>query len=762
MSQVGETAESISKLKPSGAAALEKIEPCGAFDFFEQEPAWAISQSKDVVRSWPGTPYPLGATWDGKGVNFAIYAENADRIELCLFDSITETQESTRIPLAERTHQVWHTYLPDALPGQCYGYRVYGPYEPLHGHRFNPNKLLLDPYAKAISRGLQWDDALFGYQIGSPAADLSFDERDSAPFAPLAMVIDPAFTWGDDRHPRTPLHKTIIYEMHVKGFTRMNPYLPEEIRGSYMGLASDSAVRYLQHLGITAVELLPVHFHIDDRQLVQRGCVNYWGYNTLGYFSPDPAYKSSIGALDAVQEFKTMVRSLHAAGIEVILDVVYNHTADGNQLGPTLSFRGIDNAAYYRLSPENERYCIDFSGCGNSFNLRNPRVLQLIMDSLRYWVLEMHVDGFRFDLASALARELMHVDRLGAFFDIIHQDPVLSQVKLIAEPWDFGEGGYQVGNFPVLWSEWNGRYRDCVRHFWKGDGGFISEFATRLCGSSDLYEWGGRRPAASVNFITAHDGFTLRDLVSYDRKHNECNGHNNTDGMADNVSWNCGVEGLTAQSEITELRDRKIRSLMATLLLSQGVPMILSGDEVGKSKQGNNNSYCQDNEINWFDWDFTEGQQELWAFVRQLIEIRQHQPVLCRRRFFYGEAMKGENASEILWLNTDGTEMTDQAWETAHARCLGVVLKGDHVDIDEQGQNVYGDTLLIFFNADHGIPIPFRCPKLKTASCWELLLDTAHPKAEPACFQADEQFVMQPASLALFKLSYNASAVTMS
>nr|WP_245764559.1 glycogen debranching protein GlgX [Planctomicrobium piriforme] len=706
-------------------------------------------------RIWPGKPYPLGATWDGKGVNFAIYAEHAEKIELCLFDSVTATTESVRISLKERTHQVWHAYLPDALPGQLYGYRVYGPYDPLNGHRFNPNKLLLDPYAKAIARGLNWDDAVFGYKIGDDKQDLSFDDRDSAAFAPLAAVTDPAFTWGDDRRPNTPLHKTVIYEMHVRGLTQLHPQIPEELRGSYMGLASEPAIKYLQDLGVTAVELLPVHYSLDDRHLLEKGLSNYWGYNTLGYFAPEPTYKSNLNALDAVQEFKTMVRSLHAAGIEVILDVVYNHTAEGSQLGPTLSFRGIDNAAYYRLSPQDQRYCMDFSGCGNSFNLRNPRVLQLIMDSLRYWVTEMHVDGFRFDLASALARELMHVDKLGAFFDIIHQDPILSQVKLIAEPWDLGEGGYQVGNFPVLWSEWNGKYRDVARHFWKGDGGFIAEFATRLCGSSDLYEWSGRRPAASINFITAHDGFTVRDLVSYDHKHNEANQDHNHDGADDNVSWNCGAEGPTDDPEIIAMRERKIRSILASLLISQGVPMLLAGDEFGHTQHGNNNTYCQDNELSWLNWEQNESQQKLLKFVQRMIQIRHQEPVLCRRRFFYDEAMKGADADEIIWLNIDGSEMTDEAWSTDHAKCLGVILVGDSVDIDSHGEVISGSTLLILFNADHGDPIPFTLPSLQNGDQWERLYDTAEEEPDEEgwlVLEADEQYPLQSASLALFRL----------
>ena len=508
-------------------------------------------------RIWPGRPYPLGATWDGSGTNFALYSEHAEKVELCLFDHADSEQEARRIALREQTDMVWHAYLPDVLPGQVYGYRVYGPFKPEEGHRFNPHKVLLDPYAKAIARQARWADEMFGYKLKDAAADLTFDDRDNARFAPLAAVIDGAFTWGDDRSPQIPWNKTIIYELHVKGFTKRHPEVPENLRGTYAGLSSDAAIRYLKTLGITSVELLPVHYHINDRTLMDKGMVNYWGYNTLGFFAPEPSYASVPGAADAVREFKSMVRNFHAAGIEVILNVVYNHTAEGNQLGPTFSFRGIDNASYYRLSQEDPRFYMDFTGCGNTFHMRNPRVLQMIMDSLRYWILEMHVNGFRFDLASTLARELLEVDKLGAFFDIIHQDPVISQVKLIAEPWDLGAGGYQVGNFPALWSEWNGKYRDCIRRFWKGDGGVVSEFATRICGSSDLYEWSNRRPHASINFVTAHDGFTLHDLVSYNEKHNEANGENNRDGTNDNLSWNCGVEGPTDDPKITRLAAEK-------------------------------------------------------------------------------------------------------------------------------------------------------------------------------------------------------------
>src|SRR4051812_21771754 len=563
-------------------------------------------KEKSPMRVWPGRPSPLGATWDGRGVNFALYSENATKVELCLFNEVTDKKEATRIEMPEHTDMVGHVYLPDARPGQVYGYRVDGPYDPEHGHRFNNRKLLLDPYAKAIGRMPNWTNALHGYIIGDKEADLSFDKQDSAPDAPLGCVIDEAFTWGDDRPPKTPSHRTLIYEMHVKGFTKLNEEIPEEFRGTYAGLSSEPAVRYLRELGVTAVELLPIHTHADDRTLLDKGLVNYWGYNTLSFFAPEPRYASAQYPAEAIQEFKTMVRNLHDAGIEVILDVVYNHTAEGNQLGPTVSFRGIDNASYYRLSPENPRYYMDFTGCGNTLHMNNPRVLQFIMDSLRYWVISMHIDGFRFDLASTLARELHDVDKLGAFFDIIHQDPVLSQVKLIAEPWDLGEGGYQVGNFPVLWAEWNGVYRDNVRSFWRGDPGQLDDLAFRLTGSSDLYERGGRRPYASVNFVTAHDGFTLRDLVSYNEKHNEANKEGNRDGHDHNISWNCSVEGETDDAEVNALRARQQRNFLATLLLSQGVPMLVAGDESGRTQHGNNNAWCQDNELSWINWELDE------------------------------------------------------------------------------------------------------------------------------------------------------------
>ena len=561
------------------------------------------------MRVWPGRPLPLGATWDGVGVNFSLFSESATKVELCLFDNADAAKERQRIELTEYTDQVWHIYLPDVLPGQVYGYRVHGPYEPEKGHRFNANKVVLDPYAKLIARDVRWDDSNFAYEMGED--DLSFSETDNAAFAPLAAVVDTAFTWGDDRKPRTPWHKTLIYEAHVKGLTMKLPGVPEEKRGTYAGLASEAVISHLQSLNVTAIELLPVHHNLQDQHLVNAGLTNYWGYNTLSFFAPQMSYQSMANNLHPVQEFKLMVRALHAANIEVILDVVYNHTAEGNQMGPTLSWRGIDNLAYYRTSPEDPRYYMDFTGCGNTLNMQHPKVLQLIMDSLRYWVTEMHVDGFRFDLASTLARELFEVNKLGAFFDIIHQDPILNQVKLIAEPWDVGPGGYQVGNFPPGWTEWNGKYRDTVRRFWKGDGGTVQEFATRFCGSSDLYEQGGRLPYASINFVTCHDGFTMHDLVTYNEKHNEANKEDGRDGTNDNDSWNCGVEGETDDPKINALRCKQKRNLFATLLLSQGVPMIFAGDELSHTKDGNNNTYCQDNELTWANWELDEEQQEV-------------------------------------------------------------------------------------------------------------------------------------------------------
>jgi glycogen operon protein len=685
-------------------------------------------------------------------VNFTLYSENAEKVELCLFDSVDAKQESDKVVMQEQTDMVWHAYLPDMRPGQLYGFRVHGPYEPAHGHRFNPSKVLLDPYAKVIARDVRWSDQMWGYKLGDEQADLSFDERDNAAFAPLAAVIDSAFTWGDDRPPNVPWHKTLIYEMHVKGFTKLQQEVPELLRGTYGGLTCEAALDYLRNLGVTAVELLPVHHFLDDRHLVDRKLSNYWGYNTLGFFAPASRYSSAETPLDTVREFKTMVRNLHSAGIEVILDVVYNHTAEGNQMGPTLSFRGIDNANYYRLSPEDPRYYMDFTGCGNTFNMRNPRVLQLVMDSLRYWVTEMHVDGFRFDLASTLARELHEVDKLGAFFDIIHQDPIISQVKLIAEPWDLGAGGYQVGNFPILWSEWNGKYRDCVRKFWKGDSGMVSEFATRFCGSSDLYEWSSRRPHASINFITCHDGFTLEDLVSYNDKHNEANGEENRDGSSDNNSWNCGVEGPADDPKIRELRERKKRSMLATLLFSQGVSMILAGDEISHTQKGNNNAYCQDNELTWLNWDLNEEQRSLLKFVQKCIAIVKEEPVLQRRRFFHGHAIHGGEAADIAWLETSGAEMSEEDWSTSFVRSFGVELFGQEVDVDEHGEQIDGDTLLLLFNADHATKIDFSLPALEEGQRWQLVLDTANHQDESQRLIDSPQYPLEPSSLALLRL----------
>ena len=705
------------------------------------------------MRVLPGRSYPLGATWDGRGVNFALFSENAVKVELCLFDSVHDRVEARRVEMPERTDMVWHVYLPDVYPGQLYGYRVHGPYEPAKGHRFNPRKVVLDPYAKALARPLVWSDELFGYTCGHSDTDLSRDDRDNAAFAPLAAVVDPAFVWGDDRPPGVPWHQTVIYEVHVKGFTQRHPEVPEHLRGTYSAVSSDAAIRHYKQLGVTAVELMPVHQHVDDRHLVQRGRANYWGYNTLAFFAPDVRFSRMTDPLDVVRAFKVMVRKLHAAGIEVILDVVYNHTAEGNHLGPTLSFRGLDNASYYRLVDNNRRYYMDYTGCGNSLNVSHPRVLQLIMDSLRYWVLEMHVDGFRFDLASALARELHEVDRLASFFDIIHQDPVLSQVKLIAEPWDVGAGGYQVGNFPVLWTEWNGKYRDTIRRFWKGDGGAMAEFATRLCGSSDLYATSGRRPYASINFITCHDGFTLADIVAYNHKHNEANGENNQDGASDNNSWNCGVEGPTKDPAIHALRAKQKRNLIATLLLSQGVPMLLAGDELSHTQLGNNNAYCQDSELSWLDWDLTDDERPFLEFVQRLVRFRREQPVLRRRSFFHGRPIRGLHVKDVYWVEPSGQEMSEKSWDVGYARCFGVCWVGDAIDeVDFDGRPVIGDNILILFNAHHG-PIPFTLPGGRVPGvAWELVVDTSDPNRTGTNHRPGEPYPLQDRSLAVFKV----------
>jgi glycogen operon protein len=672
----------------------------------------------------PGRPYPLGATWDGEGVNFALFGQHATHVELCLFASTDATAPSARIRMPEQTDGIWHLYIPQLAPGQLYGYRVFGPYKPERGLRFNPNKLLLDPYAKALSKSLQWDDALFGYTVGSPDEDRSFDERDSGAFMPKCVVVDSTFPWGDDRPLRTPLHRSIVYELHVKGFTKLHPGIPENIRGTYRALGSQVVIEYLRSLGVTAVELLPVHEFVDDRFLVERGLRNYWGYNTLNFFAPSTRYKSDPVPGAEVREFKSMVKALHSAGIEVILDVVYNHTAEGSHLGPTLCYRGIDNQVYYRTVADSPRYYMDYTGCGNTINALESRSLQLMMDSLRYWVLEMHVDGFRFDLAAALMRGLHEADRLSAFFDVISQDPVISQVKLIAEPWDVGPGGYQVGKFPHLWSEWNGKYRDTVRKFWKGDEAQIGEIAYRLSGSSDLYQHNGRRPYASINFVSAHDGFTLRDLVSYNEKHNEANQEGNRDGDDHNNSWNCGVEGPTSDPAVVELRARQSRNLMATLLLSQGVPMILAGDERGRTQQGSNNAYCQDNTLSWLDWSLDDERKEMLAFTQLLVRLRQEHPSLCRRRFFFGRRVHGADVRDIMWLQPTGEEMTDQQWTVGFVRCLGMLLNGETMhEWADDGSIVHDRPVLVLLNAHHE-PIPFRLPTCGPNRSWELATDT--------------------------------------
>jgi len=672
----------------------------------------------------PGNPYPQGANWDGAGVNFSLFSENATGVELCLYDDRDENQETNRIAITEQTDSCWHIYLQGAKPGLRYGYRVHGPYDPNNGQRFNPAKLLVDPYAKSIDGFLRWDDALFGYTVGHHDEDLSRDDRDSAPFVPKSVVVDPYFDWRNDSQLRIPWHETIIYELHVKGFTKLHPEIPEDLRGTYAGLAHPAAIEYLTKLGITSVELMPIHHSVDDRHLLKRGLSNYWGYNSIGFFAPDARFSAAGSAGDQVAEFKNMVRTLHAAGLEVILDVVYNHTAEGNHLGPTVCFRGIDNTAYYRSVDGQPRYYMDYTGCGNTLNMRHPRALQLLMDSLRYWVTEMHVDGFRFDLAAALARELHEVDRLGAFFDIIHQDPTLSQVKLIAEPWDLGEGGYQVGNFPVLWSEWNGRYRDCVRDYWRGSDQSLAEFASRLTGSSDLYESSGRRPYASINFLTAHDGFTLTDLVSYNQRHNEKNGEENRDGESNNRSWNCDFEGPTEDPKVNVLRVRQKRNFIATLFLSLGVPMLLGGDEFGRSQQGNNNAYCQDNEISWLDWDNMDTAQ--LEFTRKIIEFYRQHPVFRRRRWFQGRSIRGNDVSDLAWFRPDGEQMSDEDWGASFAKSLGVFISGDEIpSLDAAGRRIIDDSFYIIFNA-HWEPVEFTLPSERWGQGWSRVLDTSN------------------------------------
>ncbi len=687
----------------------------------------SVGESKGATefgtRVWPGSPHPLGATWDGKGVNVAIFSENAERVELCLFDEQGK-RETARIALPEYTNQKWHGYFPDLRPGQLYGLRVYGPYDPKNGHRFNHNKLLLDPYAKRLRGRFIWNDALYGYTVGHKDADLSFDERDSAPFMPKCAVTDTAHTWGDDQPPRRPWTEMIIYEAHVRGLTKLHPQVPESLRGTFGALAAPAVLDYLRDLGITAIEFLPAQGFIDEAPVAARGLVNYWGYNTIAFFAPEARYFSN-GELG---EFKTMVKALHETGIEVILDVVYNHTAEGNELGPTLSFRGIDNASYYRLDGNDRRYYVDFTGCGNSFNLHHPQVLHLVMDSLRYWVQEMHVDGFRFDLATTIAREQdSRFDLFSGFLDAIGQDPVLSQVKLIAEPWDVGPDGYQLGNFPPDWAEWNDRYRDAVRRFWKGDDGVIGELALRITGSSDIFYHKGRRTSASVNFITAHDGFTLRDLVSYNDKHNKENHENNRDGTDQNHSWNCGVEGPTDDRAIRELRARQSRNILATLLLSQGTPMLLAGDEIGRTQRGNNNAYCQDKEVNWIDWqDLGAETVKLRDFVRKLVKLRREHSVFRRGRFFHGSPIPGTEIKDITWLRPDGKETEPQDWERPSAHFLSFVLSGEagRYHLTAAGEPETDDTFLVIMNAHHE-PIGCRMPSLDTSVVWELAFDTS-------------------------------------
>jgi isoamylase len=703
------------------------------------------------IRQWPGRPNPLGASWDGRGVNVSVFSEHATKVELCLFDSVTDRSESHCIPLRERTHLAWHGYFPDLEPGQLYGIRVHGPYDPHAGHRFNSNKVLLDPYSRAVGRTIAWSDSMFGFVVGED--DTSFDPRDNAAFAPLGVVVDTNFDWGDDRHPDTPWHKTLIYETHVKGFTRLHPGVSESLRGTYSGMASPGAIEHLKQLGVTALELMPVHHHVDDRHLASNGLTNYWGYNTLSFFAPDCRYASATEPQEVINEFKHMVKQLHAADIEVILDVVYNHTGEGNHFGPTLSLRGIDNASYYRLMPNDRRNYQDFTGCGNTLNMQTPRVLQLIMDSLRYWVQEMHVDGFRFDLCSALARELHDVDKLSAFFDIILQDPVLSKVKLIAEPWDLGSGGYQVGNFPHQWSEWNGKYRDTIRRFWAGDGGAVNEFATRLTGSSDLYKHNGRRPHASINFVTAHDGFCLKDLVTYHEKRNLANLEDNRDGDSHNNGWNCGVEGETDDPEINHLRLKQRKNIFATLMLSQGVPMLRGGDELSHTQHGNNNAYCQDSEISWLHWDLNEEAQSYLAFCRKVIKLWHDQPVLKRRNFFQGRRIRGAGVKDIAWLNHTGNELTDDEWNSGCVSAIGVRLNGESIDeVDERGEHISGDTLLILFS-NQPDSVTFKMPRHMPSERWVPVFDTSRDDVPGEAYSTDDTYPLDGRSVAVLILA---------
>ena len=699
-----------------------------------------------MAKVWPGNNYPLGAFYDGAGTNFSIFSEIADRVELCLFD---EGGTETKFDLPEVTSFCWHGYLPNVGPGQRYGFRVHGPWKPEEGHRCNPAKLLLDPYARAVEGQVRWNEAVFAYSFDNP--DGPSNDIDSAAFMPKCVVTTPYFDWGNDRHPRTQWHETIIYEVHVKGFSINHPEVPAELRGTYAGLGHPKAIDYFTRLGVTAIELMPVHQFIQDSHLLERGLRNYWGYNSVGFLAPHDEYSAAGKNGQQVQEFKQMVKALHEAGIEVILDVVYNHTAEGNHLGPMLSFRGIDNAAYYRLMADDRRHYMDYTGTGNSLNMRHPHVLQLIMDSLRYWIVEMHVDGFRFDLASTLARELHDVDRLSAFFDIIQQDPVISQVKLIAEPWDIGEGGYQVGQFPPLWLEWNGKYRDCVRDYWRGEDQTLGEFAYRFTGSSDLYEMTGRKPYASINFVTAHDGFTLKDLVSYNEKHNEANGEESRDGESHNRSWNCGAEGTTEHPEVNKLRDRQKRNFLATLFLSQGIPMLLGGDEIGRSQNGNNNGYCQDNEISWFDWESAD--KDLLEFTRRLIQLRKEHPVFHRRRWFQGRPIHGAQVTDIGWFTPDGSEMTQEDWNGGFAKALGIFLNGEGIQSpDARGERVVDESFYVLFDAHHE-PLRFTLPKRDWGDEWVVALDTARstPEEEQGRHKAGDEVSVESRSLKVLR-----------
>ncbi|CAA7625646.1 glycogen debranching enzyme [Candidatus Terasakiella magnetica] len=697
-------------------------------------------------RILPGSSYPLGATWDGNGVNFALFSAHAERVELCLFDR-RGLREVERIALPEYTDEVWHGYLPDARPGQLYGYRVWGPYEPQAGHRFNPHKLLIDPYAKALTGSFEWSDTHFGFRLGSGRHDLLIDRRDNARFIPKCRVVDTAFTWGADRRPNVPWPETVVYEAHTRGFTIRHPGVPIPYRGTFLGLAQPGVIDYLKQLGVTSVELLPIHAMVDERHLTEKGLRNYWGYNPIGFFAADPRlYVSSPHG-----DFKTMVQRLHDAGIEVILDVVYNHTAEGNHLGPTLSYRGIDNASYYMLQHGNHRWYENYSGCGNTLNLDHPRVLQMVMDSLRYWVEDMHVDGFRFDLASSLAREKSGFDCGSGFLDAVRQDPVLSRVKLIAEPWDLGGDGYRLGGFPPGWSEWNGRYRDTVRRFWTGEGGLIGDLASRLTGSNDIFGWGGRRPWASLNFVTCHDGFTARDLVTYERKHNEANGEDNKDGTDANYAWNCGHEGPSPYPEIRELRKRQVRNLLSTLLLSQGVPMLLAGDEIGRTQKGNNNAYCQDGEISWLDWSDLD--EEMLAFTRRLLALRKAHPVFRRPRFFTGKRIADAAYKDIVWVTPEGSEMTEADWTLPYARSLAFVLGGESCILDNLGGGrEKDDTFLVMLNAYHET-IPYTLPPTSLGRAWEVVVDTADPTAMDAAnhWEASTRFPLKARSLVVLR-----------